>query len=407
VTAELASSLINATGVREDIDCTGSTFPAASGIVVGTTVRDTPRLNSLTLRTLSIGILLVVAGCGTQRTQEPTLSPAQVRAKIVRLMPAKTSDREGWASDIYAAFAAQDIPVFNENLCSVLAVAEQESTFQVDPQVPGLARIAREEIDRRAAKLHIPQMLVNAALELHSPNGKTYAQRLNTARTEKELSAIFDDFIGMAPLGKTLFGQLNPVKTGGPMQVSIAFAEARAKGYPYPVQGSIRREVFTRRGGLYFGIAHLLGYPTHYDKPLYRFADFNAGWYASRNAAFQSAVSRATGIPLARDGDLIDPASFMPGATELAVRTLGKKIDLSNSAINRQLEQGDSLEFEDSDLYQRVFALAEKLERKPLPRAVLPGITLESPKITRTLTTAWFAQRVDERRQRCLARAQK
>ena len=36
---------------------------------------------------------------------------------------------------------------------------------------------------------------------------------------------------------------------------------------------------------------------------------------------------------------------------------------------------------------------------------VLPGITLNSPKITRNLTTAWFAQRVDERRQRCMNRA--
>ncbi|UVJ46551.1 DUF1615 domain-containing protein [Pseudomonas sp. LS1212] len=366
------------------------------------------RLNSSTLHTLSLGALVVLAGCGTQRTQEPPPpSPAQVRAQIVRLLPAKTPDREGWATDIYAAFAAQDIAPTNENLCSVLAVSEQESTFQVDPPVPGLARIAREEIDRRAAKLHIPGVLVNAGLGLESPNGKTYSQRLSTVRTEKELSAIFDDFIGMAPLGRSLFGNLNPVQTGGPMQVSIAFAETRARDYPYPVKGSIRHEVFSRRGGMYFGIAHLLGYPTHYTKSLYRFVDFNAGWYASRNAAFQNAVSLATGITLARDGDLINHGTFTAGATELAVRTLGKKLDLSNTAIRRQLEQGDSLEFEDTELYERVFALAEKFEGKRLPRAVVPGITLESPKITRKLTTAWFANRVDERRQRCMARAKK
>ena len=36
-------------------------------------------------------------------------------------------------------------------------------------------------------------------------------------------------------------------------------AHVAAKPYPYPVSGSIRNEVFTRRGGMYFGIAHLLG----------------------------------------------------------------------------------------------------------------------------------------------------
>ncbi|VVO06077.1 DUF1615 domain-containing protein [Pseudomonas fluorescens] len=354
---------------------------------------------------MGIATLLVLAGCGSQRTQEAPARPAEVKAKLVRLLPPKTVDREGWATDIYAAFAAQGLAPTTENLCSVLAVTEQESTFQVDPAVPGLGKIAREEIDRRAAAVHVPSLLVNGALMARSSNGKSYSERLNAARTEKEISGIFDDFIGMVPMGRTLFGSFNPVHTGGPMQVSIDFAESQAQDYPYPMEGSIRREVFSRRGGLYFGIAHLLGYPVSYSKPLYRFADFNAGWYASRNAAFQNAVSSASGIPLALDGDLILHGSIMPGTTELAVRTLGKQLGLRNPTIRRQLEQGDSLEFEDSTLFRRVFALAEQAEGKPLPRAVLPGIVLKSPKITRKLTTAWFAKRVDERHQRCMKRA--
>jgi len=349
--------------------------------------------------------LLALAGCGTRQAQEPERQPAQVKARIVQLLPAGTVDREGWATDIYVAFAAQQIPTTTQNICSVLAVTEQESTFQADPPVPGLGRIARQEIDRRAAKLHIPNVLVSGALQVRSPNGKSYADRLSGARSEKELSGIFDDFIGMVPLGKTLFDGFNPVHTGGPMQVSIAFAQANARNYPYAVDGSIRREVFSRRGGMYFGIAHLLGYPVSYTEPLYRFADFNAGWYASRNAAFQHAVSRASGIPLALDGDLILHGSIMPGSTELAVRTLGKSLGMRNPTIRDQLESGDTLAFEDSRLYKRVFELAEKAEGKPLPRAVLPGIVLKSPKITRQLTTAWFAKRVDERYQRCVSRA--
>lgn len=365
------------------------------------------------MRWRAIPILMVaaalLAGCATQRAQEgPSRRPEVVRAQIVRLMPADATDRAGWATDIYVAFVAKDIAPTTSNLCSVLAVAEQESTFQVDPVVPGLAKIARQEIDRRAASKHVPGFLVDAALWLKSPDGRRYSERLKDVRTEKQLSEIFQDFIGMVPLGKRLFGDFNPVHTGGPMQVSIAFAEAHARGYPYPVEGSIRHEVFTRRGGMYFGVAHLLGYPADYTQPIYRFADFNAGWYASRNAAFQHAVSVASGIPLALDGDLVRPDAGigdLPGATELAVRSLATKLDMSDSAIQRTLEQGEHEDFADTKLYARVFALAEQIERKPLPRAMLPGITLKSPKITRKLTTAWFAKRVDERWQRCMRQA--
>jgi hypothetical protein len=346
---------------------------------------------------------ILLAGCARQRTQEAP-RPADVRALIVRLMPADTTDREGWATDVHAAFAAQEIAPTPSNLCSVLAVTAQESGYQVDPVVPGLGEIARREINRRAASRHMPAFLVDAALWLKSPDGRRYSERLQGARTEKQLSGIFQDFIGMVPLGRRLFGDLNPVRTGGPMQVSIAFAEAHAQGYPYPVRGSIRDEVFSRRGGMYFGVMHLLGYAANYPQPLYRFADFNAGWYASRNAAFQNAVSLASGIPLALDGDLVPPDGHA-GATELAVRTLAVRLDMSDAAIHRALDRGDRPDFDDSEIYRRVFALAERIERKPLPRAVLPGITLKSPKITRKLTTAWFARRVDERWRRCMARA--
>lgn len=40
-----------------------------------------------------------------------------------------------------------------------------------------------------------------------------------------------------------------------------------------------------------------------------------------------------------------------------------------------------------------------------VPRAVVPTITLKSPKFTRKLTSEWFARRVDERYRRCLAKA--
>ena len=349
--------------------------------------------------------LFLLQGCSSWQPDVTQRSPAEVQAQIVRLLPSQVADRQGWARDIQVAFSTQEIEPSNENICAVLAVTEQESTFTADPAVAGLARIARTEIDSRAARLHVPQLLVKAALNIESPTGKTYQQRLDSVRTEGQLSAIFDDFTGMVPLGRQLFGSLNPVRTGGPMQVSVDFARNHAESYPYAVDGSIRAEVFTRRGGMYFGIAHLLGYPASYPEPRYRFADFNAGWYASRNAAFQHALTSTSGIDLALDGDLIIHGSSKVSATERAARALGERLDMSERAIRRDLEQGDSHDFESSRLYERVFALADATAGKPLPRAVLPGIVLQSPKITRRLTTAWFAERVDGRYQRCMAKA--
>jgi len=353
-------------------------------------------------------MLATLAGCATQeRAKGPARRPADVRAQIVRLLPAKTADRPGWATDVTAAFAALGIDPDTSNLCAALAVAEQESNFVVDPAVPGLAKIARAEIDRRAEQHDIPQLLVRGALALKSSDGRSYGDRIAAVRTEQDMSRIYEDMIGRVPLGKRLFADSNPVHTAGPMQVSVTFAEqyAHEHDYPYPLaDGSIRHEVFTRRGGVYFGIAHLLGYPA-YDRMIYRFADFNAGFYASRNAAFQNAVTIASGIPLALDGDLIDYESDKPGSTELAVRSLARHLDLDDREVRRALEQGERVEFEKTPLYQRVFALADRTERKPLPRAVVPRIDLKSPKITRKLTTDWFATRVDQRYRACLAKA--
>lgn len=366
--------------------------------------RDLPMPRSCWLLLLATTTLL--GACVTSAPRQDGRDPSQVKADIARRIPATIADRQGWANDVYVALTAQRLDPSADNVCAVLAVVAQESTFQANPVVPHLGRIAHDEIVRRANAHHVPTFVVDAALKLKSPNGTSYADRIANAKTEKDLSDLFDDFIGSVPLGQALFGDFNPVHTAGPMQVSIAFAEAHDDDYPYPPDTSIRAEVFSRRGGLYFGTKHLLGYPASYDRLLYRFADFNAGWYASRNAAFQAALSRVTGISLALDGDLLIPDAGLdaPSNTELAARTLRPALGMSDRAIRRALEQGDSIEFERSDLYREVFAMADKDAGRALPRAVLPGIKLESPKITRHLTTAWFAERVNGRWKRCMAR---
>src|SRR6185436_8344436 len=162
----------------------------------------------------------------------------------------------------------------------------------------------------------------------------------------------YEDMIDRVPLGRTFFAEQNPVRTGGPMQVSVAFAiaHAKAKRYPYQVVESIRDEVFTRRGGMYFGIAHLLDYPAAYDRYLYRYADYNAGHYASRNAAFQQALATLTATKLTLDGDLVRYGQSQAGETETAARSLSGELGMDASQIRRDLEQGKGRDFEQSAL---------------------------------------------------------
>ena len=332
------------------------------------------------------------------------------RALLNRLLPANVGDRAGWTTDILAALAALQIPAQPENLCAAIAVIEQESSFVADPPVAGLSRIAWQEIERRREKYGIPRLVLDLALRKSSPDGRTYRARIDALQTERQMNALYDDMLSELPGGKTLFGGYNPIRTGGPMQVSIAFAEEqiRQRPYPYVRRDSVRNEVFTRRGGVYFGMAMLLDYPGPYSQMLYRFADFNAGRYSSRNAAFQDAVSRLSGQTLALDGDLLRYQDGVPAdgssETQRAIFLLRARLRLNEAEIVRDLKLEKSPAFEHSVLYQRLYALADATSGAPRPRERLPQIDLKSPKITRQLTTEWFARRVEERYRTCLAR---
>jgi hypothetical protein len=358
----------------------------------------------------AVALVALMGSCATDRS--PTSgtaagSPEQARAVIDASLPKRLADRGGWVNDLYAAFLFQGLEPTRENVCAVVAVIEQESNFQVNPAVPGLGAIAQREIDIRAQHAGIPRLIVRTALDLRSPDGRTYSARIDAARTEKDLSDIYEDFIGSVPLGRTLFADWNPIRTRGSMQVSVSYAEhyASIRTYPYPVKGSIADELFTRRGSLYFGVAHLLAYDPPYGQYLFRFADFNAGQYASRNAAFQNAVARASGLPLVTDGALLShDTATGPSETERAVRTLAVRLNVDSEEIHRALEKGNVAQFAHTKVYEGVFALAERVAKHPLPSAVVPTITLEGPKISRRLTTSWYAHRVAGRFEQCLAR---
>ncbi len=366
----------------------------------------TPRSLRLGASLLFLSLLAGCAGPGSRFAREAG-HPVDVRAVIDSALPTAVSDRAGWVADIAGAFDKLGLPPTRENACAVAAVIQQESGFQADPVIPGLGRLALQTIDERASHAGVPLPLVHAALDLKSTNGRTYRRRIEAAHTEKQLSDVYEDFIGRVPLGHRLFESWNPIRTRGPMQVNVAFAEQFEQMKPYPYHDSRRslgEELFTRRASVYFGTAHLLDYQAPYDRYLYRFADYNAGQYASRNAAFQRAASIVAHIPLTADGALLarNPGAKGAGSTERVLLAIAPRLHLGEAHIREALEEGRSAAFERTTLYSRVFMLADRRSGRRLPRAILPVIRLEGPKIERPLTTGWYARRVNGRFERCV-----
>lgn len=348
----------------------------------------------------------------SRAAQRPRQRPAvpdfnQANELALRLLPPNVRDRAGWARDIATSMTALKIPALPHKVCAVAAIIEQESGWQADPVVENLPEIARREMGRKLSSYMIPTAVLELAMKTRSANGLTYAERISQLRTERELSDLYEEMISEVPKGQQLFGGMNPVHTGGPMQVNVGFAAKTMKErrYPWRNHGSSRQETFTRRGGVYFGTAMLLDYPVSYNRMIYRFADYNAGRYASRNAAFQRVVAALANLEVAPDGDLLRYSGGEASGISESERAIWsiKGLGLDRSEVRRDLLKEKTFDFEKTELYRRVYVLVNERGISS-PTASIPDIALKSPKITRKLTTKWFANRVEGRYRACLAR---
>ncbi|HSP79782.1 MAG TPA: DUF1615 family protein, partial [Myxococcaceae bacterium] len=202
----------------------------------------------------------------------------------------------------------------------------------------------------------------------------------------------------------------NPITTAGSMQVSVKFAEELAGGDERALQ-RVREELYTRSGGVYYGTARLLGYEAAYEKPLFRFADYNAGFYASRNAALQAQVSRLTGIQLVTDGDLLiydkqgEPVDRDSNSLRalLAFRQRFAP-ELSERRLRRDVLLEKELALEETATWEALKRSYQEVTGEAPEYARLPSVTIRSPKLRGEKSTAWFARNVDRRFQQCMER---
>lgn len=352
---------------------------------------------------------------------DPGLTVAQVQGYV----PSGTADREAWAGAVHQAIRAAGQPVDEDHVCQVLAVIEQESGYAPDPAVPGLAGIALRELEQSAAERL--GRLGDDALELLldvTPEGSevSFRERLAKVRTERDLDRLYRDLVrhhegrlwglstARAVLAPGLAERENPVTTAGSMQVAVAWA------LEHPAErgqstDEVREALYTVPGGVHYGTKRLFDQDAPYREPIHRFADYNAGVWASRNAAFQERVADLSGEKLTLDGDLLVYNRRGRARRQQDGETVGALFawvatgvpDLDNKRVRADLELEKSAKFEQTATWRAVQEAWSATHGEPR-YARVPEVTLDSPKLAGTWTTATFAKRVQKRYDACRAR---
>ena len=372
--------------------------------------------------TLMLSACLSLTACEYFETEpQNQLSSSQ----IAKMLPSHVKNSRSWASDIEAVFKELNITRNKRNICTVVAVIDQESNFVADPSVAGLGDKSLKELESRLNdKLGKPVADYFRNMLQTKPTAKdSFAKQIRRVRTERELDElyrqIFDYFSkhykvnAITDVAKVVGGdiaeRLNPITTLGSMQVHIDYATPNRRLSMN--NDELRRDLYSQYGGLYYGIHRLMLYPADYEKPIYRFADYNSGMYSSRNASFQNMLKTLSGNKISLDGDLLlyDGGSVRSdlSQTERILQQLFAKqgIALTQRQIRSDLKKEKSKSFEQTETYQTVKNLYQKKTKKKPAYAIMPQVVISGPKLSQNYNTNWFASNVDKRYQRCMAKA--
>ncbi|ENV50095.1 DUF1615 domain-containing protein [Acinetobacter junii] len=377
-----------------------------------------------------------LAACGDNAWWSSDKDPEMEADQIRKVIPARVNDRESWSQDIFDIMQELSIPKTKQNVCSIVAVVDQESNFVADPTVPGLGAKAVEEINSRLkekfeAKLgekiggtvagYFEDVLKNQP----SPENN-YMSQMRKVQTERELDLLYREIFdymaqhyhvsaltGAAKLvGQDIGEKLNPITTLGSMQVHINYAKEhkrKAGGI-----AELRNDLYTQYGGLYYGIHRLMEYPANYDEAIYRFADYNSGMYSSRNAAFQKMLGALTEAEISLDGDLLlynkdgDVRSTQSQTEKELIAVFAQNnVLVTPRQIRADLKKEKEKKFEDTQTYLAVQKLYQKKTNKEPMYAVMPQVVISGPKLSRDYNTNWFASRVNGRYEQCMLKAKR
>jgi hypothetical protein len=369
----------------------------------------------------------LLLSCSHALAQSPELSINET-TRLIQSARKTVVDPKGWAIDLLDVLRSQNQPASRENICAAIAIIDQESNFVADPAVTDLGALAHKTLRAKMDRIPILGRVALQFLETTPSPKDSYMERIRSARTERDLDMTYrsmvDDaskrasltFVVQSGLLNQMIEDRNDINTIGSMQVSVRFAIENAKQrrwLPMSLDDvySVRDELYTRRGGMYYGVLQLLGYESGYNRKIYRFADYNAGRYASRNAAFQNIISKLSKTNLVKDGDLLlydkeKRALKTISQSEKALRTTitNYHLGFDDKQLRNDLLKEKDADFPATQIYLTLRDLYARQTKQQVNFAEIPTIELNSPKIRHRMTTRNFAESVDRRYQKCVVK---
>jgi Protein of unknown function (DUF1615) len=371
--------------------------------------------------------VFILAMCAAiSSTRADTVMTVEATAQLIRAAEKSVVDSRGWAFDLLDVLQIHNLPQSRENVCAAIAVIDQESGFVADPAVVGLGKLSEAALRAKFSKIPLGGTMALRWLENNPTPDTSFMARIRKAKTERDLDLAYRSLVDYAgqttsldkilQLGflNSLIEDRNEIDTAGSMQVSVKFAldmARKRRWLPMTLTDvyAVRDDLYTRHGGMYYGVKQLLDYESGYNQKIFRFADFNAGRYAARNAALQSVISVLSGVKLATDGDLLSygkrgNALKSVTSSEKAIRKARDryKLPLTDAEIRNDLLQEKQTAFVSTQTFEVLRKRYESVKKTKAPFARMPDIALNSPKLKRSFSTAQFADSVNRRYQFCM-----
>lgn len=393
-------------------------------------------IHSFLKTSCTVATCISLAACGENAWWSNSKEAEMQADQIKKVLPSRVSERQSWAQDIFDIMDELRIEKTKQNVCSIVAVVDQESNFIADPTVAGLGEKAVQEINSRLkekfeAKLgeliggtvagYFQEVLKNQP----SPENN-YMSQMRQVKTERELDLLYREIFaymskhyhisaltGAAKLvGQDIGEKMNPITTLGSMQVHINYAKEHKRQSGNIAE--LRNSLYTQYGGLYYGIHRLMQYPAEYDQAIYRFADYNSGMYSSRNAAFQSMLQALSENEISLDGDLLlynkdgDVRPTLSQSEKELIAIFAKNnVLITPRQVRSDLKKEKDKKFENTQTYLAVQKLYQSKTNKDPMYAVMPQVVISGPKLSRDYNTNWFASRVNGRYETCMQKAKR